>query len=102
MFFIGYTISAMIVGLIYGSVLYASDEGVSCRKLLPKLIISMLLVTVVVSLGLNPMWTFYTTGIPFKILFLKKTVKVVLIPLKVATMYYTVSFLENKLNKMMC
>lgn len=103
MFFIGYTISSMVVGLIYGSILYPRGSAVSCKELLPKLVISMILVAVLVSIGLNTMFTFYTTKIPIMVLLpVRVTKQVLTVPIKIAVMYYTVKFLENKLNKMMC
>ena len=101
-FFIGYTISAMVVGFIHGGILYPHNGKVSCQELLPKLVLSTLIVALVVSIGLNTIWRFYTTNIPLRILIPEKVTKqIVMVPLRVVTMYYTVELLENRLNKMM-
>lgn len=101
-FFIGYTISAMVVGFIHGGILYPRNGKVSCQNLLPKLILSTLLVALVVSIGLNTIWRFYTTNISLRILFPEKVAKqIVMVPLRVVTMYYTVELLESRLNKIM-
>ena len=101
-FFVGYTISAMIVGVIHGSILHPHNGRVSHRELLPKLIVSTVLVGVIVSIGLNTMWRFYTTNVPIEVLLPMKIMKqMVMIPLRVTTIYYTVKLLENKLTKIM-
>lgn len=104
MFFIGYTISAMIVGFIYGKILHPRDGVICYRSLLPKLTISILLVAIIVSIGLNTWWLFLITKNGIRIMLPIKIVKqIVTVPIKVTTMYYTVKLLEPKLNtEIMC
>lgn len=98
-FFVGFTISAMLIGFIYGEMLYSCDNIISAKRLLPRFIISISLVAIFISLGLNTFWLFCIAKNVVRLEFPLKIIRqILLIPFKVITMYYTVKFLENKLN----
>ncbi len=72
-FFIGYTISALLTGLIYGLILY-KKEFVLDKKFALRLFISSLIVTLFVNGCLNTIWVIMTVS----------TAKKILIPLRIA------------------
>lgn len=99
-FFIGYTLSAVIVGYVHGSFLHQKDRIVADKKFLCKLIISVLCVVIFISLGLNTLWSFYTMGEAYKAKFPIRVIRqITLVPFKVITIYNTVKLLEKRLNK---
>ena len=57
-FFIGYTLTALVGGLIYGYFLYKRWE---------QILIAVLLVTIVCNLGLNSLWVYMMTGKAFAV-----------------------------------
>lgn len=59
-YFVGYTISAALAGLIYGLLLYRKKK-VSRKKFLVKLIFAVLLVIVICNTLLNSLWVYITT-----------------------------------------
>ena len=59
-YFVGYTISAALAGLIYGLMLYRKKK-VSRKKFLVKLIFAVLLVIVICNALLNSLWIYITT-----------------------------------------
>lgn len=67
-FFPGYTLTAMVQGLIYGLFLYADPGETSeadTRRELLRVIGAVLVYTLVCSLGLNTLWISITSGSPF-------------------------------------
>ena len=75
-FFVGYTISTAITGLIYGLILYKKEDNTyTDKQFLIRLIISVILVTCVSNIGLNTLWVSITTGKAFIILLGTRIVK---------------------------
>lgn len=70
-FFPGFTISAIIQGIIYG-VLLKKERG------LPRIILAQALDTVIVSMLLNPLWLMMLYGTGFVALFTSRIVKVLI------------------------
>ena len=67
-FFPGYTLTAMVQGLIYGLFLYERPDGdrePAPRRELLRVIGAVLVYTLVCSLGLNTLWISVTSGSPF-------------------------------------
>ena len=99
-FFPGYTISSMLTGYIYGTVLYQQHKIVADRKFLIRLIISVTIVGVFINFGLNTVWLYCITKNMAKIIAPIKLVKqFILIPFKVTTIYCSIKMLEYKMNK---
>ncbi len=96
-YFIGYTISTAIAGLIYGLLLYKKEENTFTEKqFIIRVIISVILVAIIVNMGLNTLWTSITTGKAFKVLFLTRIVKqLIMIPIHVIV----ILFIERMLRK---
>lgn len=96
-YFIGYTISTAIAGLIYGLLLYKKEENTFTEKqFIIRIIISVILVTIIVNMGLNTLWTSITSGKAFKVLFLTRIVKqLIMIPIHIIV----ILFIERMLRK---
>ncbi len=102
-FFIGFTLSSVLAGFIHGLFLYKKDRIVADKAFLLKLIISVLMVAIIVSLGLNTFWSFYMIKDAAKVRFSIKAIRqFVLVPFKVVTIYCTVKLLEERLNNVRC
>lgn len=96
-FFIGYTISTAISGLIYGLLLYKQeDNSYTDKQFLIRLIISIILVTCISNIGLNTLWISITTGKAFVVLLGTRIVKeLVMIPIQIVV----ILFIERMLRK---
>jgi len=100
-YFIGYTISTAIAGLIYGLFLYQkSDTTYTTKSLIIRLILSTTLVAVIVNMGLNTLWTMITTGKAFFVLLSTRIVKqLIMIPIHVITILFLSKTLEKPFDK---
>lgn len=95
-YFIGYTISTAIAGLIYGLLLYKKDSTYIYKELAIRVSISVLLVAIIVNMGLNTLWTSITSGKAFKVLFMTRIVKqLITIPVHIIV----ILFIERVLRK---
>lgn len=96
-YFVGYTISTAIAGFIYGTLLYKKDENIySNKQFVLRLIIATLLVTIIVNMGLNTLWTSITSGKAFMVLFTTRLIKqIIMVPIHIIT----IIFLERILRK---
>ena len=100
-YFIGYTISTAIAGLIYGVALYKKEEKeYKDLKFIIRLSISTALVAVIVNMGLNTLWTSMTTGKAFKVLFVTRVTKqLIMIPVHVVVIFAIEKILRGPFNK---
>lgn len=96
-YFVGYTISTAIAGLIYGLLLYKKEgKEYSDTNFLVRLIIATALVAVICNMGLNTLWSVITTGDAFLALLGQRVVKqLIMIPIHVVVIF----FLEKVLRK---
>lgn len=96
-YFIGYTISTGIAGLIYGIFLYKKpSNNYTDKQFLLRLIIATTLVAVIVNMILNTFWISITGGKAFIVLFWTRIVKqLIMIPIHVIVIF----FLEKVLRK---
>ena len=96
-FFIGYTISTAISGLIYGLLLYKKeDNSYTDKQFIIRLIISVILVTCISNIGLNTLWISITTGKAFIVLLGTRIVKeLIMIPIQILV----IIFIEKALRK---
>lgn len=96
-FFIGYTISTAISGLIYGLLLYKKeDNSYTYKQFIIRLIISVILVTCISNIGLNTLWISITTGKAFIVLLVTRIVKeLIMIPIQIVV----ILFIEKALRK---
>lgn len=94
-FFIGYTISAIAKGVIYGLVLYKNGEELTDKKLIIRLIIACTLVVVLVQFLMNSLWIFITTDKAFvAILTARVTAEAIMIPVQIVTMFILIKALK--------
>ena len=96
-FFIGYTISTAIAGLIYGLLLYKREENsYDDKQFIIRLIVSAILVTGISNVGLNTLWISITTGKAFIVLLGTRIIKeLIMIPIQIVV----ILFIEKALRK---
>lgn len=96
-YFVGYTISTAIAGFIYGIFLHKKEENsYSEKQFLIRLICSTVLVSIIVNMGLNTLWTSITSGKAFMVLFVTRIVKqLIMIPIHIVV----ILFMEKGLRK---
>ena len=96
-FFIGYTISTAISGLIYGLLLFKKeDNSYTDKQFIIRLIISVVLVTCISNIGFNTLWISITTGKAFIVLLGTRIIKeLIMIPIQIVV----ILFIEKALRK---
>lgn len=99
-FFIGYTISTAISGLIYGLLLYKKeDNSYTDKQFLIKLIISVIVVSCISNIGLNTLWLSITTGKAFIVLLGARIIKeIVMIPIQIVVILFVEKMLREPFN----
>ncbi len=60
-YFVGYTISSALTGLVYGLLLYRKGEFIIDKKFMIRLIIAILIICVFINGGLNTLWLVLTS-----------------------------------------
>lgn len=100
-YFIGYTISTAIAGLIYGLLLYKKNaDSIKEKEYILRVVISVVLVSVIVNMGLNTLWTSITAGKAFKVLFMTRIAKqLVMIPIHIAVILFVEKILRAPFDK---
>lgn len=100
-YFVGYTISTAIAGLIYGLLLYKKEgKEYSNINFLIRLIIATALVAVICNMGLNTLWSVITTGKAFWVLLSARIVKqLIMIPIHVVVIFFLEKVLRKPFNK---
>lgn len=100
-YFVGYTISTAIAGLIYGIFLYKKQEdSYTAKQFILRLIFSTTLVAVIVNMGLNTLWSSIMTGKAFMVLFATRVVKqIIMIPIHVVVIFFLEKVLRKPFNK---
>ncbi len=89
-YFPGYTITAMVTGLIFGLCLYKKKITVA------RCFFAKLLVNVICNLGINSLWAAILTGNAYIALLIGRTFKnVVLLPVEVAIMFALLTAIER-------
>jgi ECF transporter S component (folate family) len=96
-FFIGFTISAALTGLIYGLLLYNTKSN---KAFLIRLIISNFLVLLFIHVGLTSLWISITLQKAFWVFAPPRIISAcILFPIEVSTMYLLKLFLEKPIHK---
>lgn len=99
-FFIGFTVSSVLSGLIYGLILYKKDGELSKKSLLIRLIISSLAVALIINTGLNTLWLVIMYDKAFIALLMTRIVKeVIMVPIQVVTMFLLVQATRKNYKK---
>ena len=96
-YFVGYTISTAISGLIYGLLLYKKQSDTfTDKQFVLRLILAVVLVTVIVNMGLNTLWVSITAGKAFIVLLGTRFVKeLIMVPIHIVV----ILFIEKLLRK---
>ena len=96
-FFIGYTISTAISGLIYSVLVYKKqDNSFTDKQFIIRLIISVILVTCISNIGLNTLWISITTGKAFIVLLGTRIIKeLIMIPIQIVVILFIEKNLRN-------
>ncbi len=84
-YFIGYTISTALAGLIYGCLLYKKEADTYTNKqFILRVILAICLVAIFVNLGLNTLWTSITSGKAFMVLLGTRVIKeLIMVPIRI-------------------
>lgn len=100
-YFIGYTISTAIAGFIYGLLLYKKDvNSFTDKQFIIRTIISVLLVTIIVNLGLNTLWTSITSGKAFIVLLGTRVVsQLIMAPIHIIVILFIEKVLRKPFDK---
>lgn len=100
-YFVGYTISTAIAGLIYGLLLYKKDKDSFTEwEFVVRVVISVVLVAVISNMGLNTLWVSITTGKAFKVLFMTRIVKqLIMIPVHIVVIIFIEKILREPFDK---
>lgn len=100
-FFIGYTITKVVSGFIYGVLLYKKEQDTfTDKQFILRLIISVILVTLIANIGMNTLWLKITTGKAFMVLLSARIVKeLVMIPIEIITIIILEKALRVPFNK---
>lgn len=100
-YFVGYTISTAVAGLIYGFILYKKKEDAySDFQFAIRLIISTTLVAIISNMLLNTLWTSMTTGKAFKVLFFTRVTKqLIMIPIHIVVIFCIEKVLRKPFDK---
>ncbi len=87
-FFIGFTISSVISGLIYGLILHKKQGEFTKKQILVRLIIASSIVTIFVNMILNTLWLVIMYDKAFIVLLGARAVKeLIVLPVQVVTMF---------------
>ena len=97
-FFIGYTISALLTGTVYGFLLYNKEGFVFNKKFLIKLIIAILIVCVLINGLLNTIWIIMTVkSASYAIIPTRILKQLIMIPVMFITMSALCKLLEKQI-----
>ena len=92
-FFFGYTLSAMIAGVIYGSILYKKPLRIW------RILIAEFLVKLFVNCGLNTLWLNMMNGKAFMAILPARALKnVIMLPIDTAILFFTLTLVTKILN----
>ncbi len=96
-YFVGYTISTGIAGLIYGLLLYKKEaDSYTDKQFVIRLIIAVVLVTIISNIILNTLWVSITTGKAYIVLLGTRIIKeLIMIPINIIV----ILFIEKMLRK---
>lgn len=88
-YFVGYTITSLLTGFVYGLFLHRKDEKLSNKKFVFKLIISCLVVLIVCNGLINSLWIYITSKKAIMAILPTRLLKqVVMLPIEVVIMFF--------------
>ena len=96
-YFVGYTISSLLTGLVYGFLLYQKKFQVN-KSFFIRLIIAILIVTIVINGGLNTLWLVITSKKAFLAILPTRILKqLIMIPVMFITMSSLCKLLQKQI-----
>lgn len=100
-YFVGYTISTAVAGLIYGLLLYKKETNTFTNmQFIIRLIIAVILVTCISNIILNTLWISITAGKSYIVLLGTRIVKeLIMIPIKVAIIVFIEQMIRKPFDK---
>lgn len=100
-YFIGYTISTAVAGLIYGLILHKkTSDTYTDKQFLIRLIIATTLVAIISNMCLNTLWISITSGKAFMVLFWTRVPKqLIMIPIHVIVIFALEKALRKPFDK---
>ena len=97
-YFVGYTISSALTGLVYGLLLYRKDGFKLDKKFMIRLLIAILIVTIFINGGLNTLWLVITMKKAFLVILPTRVLKqLIMIPVMFVTMIALCKVLQKQL-----
>lgn len=97
-YFVGYTISSALTGLVYGLLLYRRDGFKLDKKFMIRLLIAILIVTILINGGLNTLWLVITMKKAFLVILPTRILKqLIMIPVMFITMVALCKVLQKQL-----
>lgn len=92
-FFFGYTLNAMLAGILYGSILYKKPLK------LWRIFIAELLVKTFINCGLNTLWLSVMNGNAFLAILPARIIKnIIMLPIDTAILFFALNFMTRLLN----
>lgn len=99
-YFVGYTISSALTGLVYGLLLYRKDKFAVDKKFMINLIIAILIVCIFINGGLNTLWLVITSKKAFIAILPTRVIKqLLMIPIMFITMTSLTKLLTKQINE---
>jgi ECF transporter S component (folate family) len=96
-FFAGFTLNALLIGIVYGSLLYNRPDN---KSYLTRLIIAVLIVHLFINLGLNTLWLSIMLKRAFMPLVAARIIpNFIQIPIEIGSMYAIKIFLDKPVKK---
>lgn len=99
-YFVGYTISSALTGLVYGLLLYNKGEFKVDKKFMIHLIIAILIVCIFINGGLNTLWLVLTSKKAFLAILPTRVLKqLLMMPIMFATIIALSKLLTKNINE---
>ncbi len=99
-YFVGYTISSALTGLVYGLLLYRKGDFVVDKKFMINLVIAILIVCVFINGGLNTLWLVITSKKAFLAILPTRVLKqLLMMPIMFITMISLTKLLTKQINE---
>ena len=99
-YFVGYTISSALTGLVYGLLLYRKGDFVVDKKFMINLVIAILIVCIFINGGLNTLWLVITSKKAFLAILPTRVLKqLLMMPIMFITMVSLTKLLTKQINE---
>lgn len=94
-YFVGFTISNVLMGLVFGLILYKKDGEFTKKELVIRLIIASVIDTVFIKMILNTIWLVIMYDKAFFVLFGTRAIKeLIMLPIQIVTMFFLIQGLK--------